>query len=517
MYSFINYKCVKSKNNSHDIINIIHNLLDNIIKYIKNSKKKHLTKSLLIESNPKFFKLLKNIENYKVNNKQKGGKVDHHPQHQKPPDFYCGDVKPYAGFCDNHYSQCCSTGSCNTSLGGKKSKKKSLIGGKVDHPPQHQKPPDFYCGDVKPYAGFCDNHYSQCCSTGSCNTSLGGKKSKKKSLIGGKVDHPPQHQKPPDFYCGDVKPYAGFCDNHYSQCCSTGSCNTALGGKRSKKKKIMEGGNLICGDVQAYSGFCDNHASQCCTLQNSNSCTKTGGKKKRNKFQKGGGDLQCGDVSIYSGFCDNASSQCCGNIGGNNGSSSGACLGQSGGKRKQKGSSYNGMLSQLYSSRAYTPSIYEIERFNKKVAEGLDIPCIEGGINMKGGGGAQIQLSAGSPTPITPTDLFDYTYKIMDKMSSHDPPLEWATHFSNGNEAADIIELNNDIYANKIQKGLPTNYQLGGNKNCKVINKEKFKQYILEYIKNKYKKITITTECIELLASIVIMWYVLIDNDNNYE
>ena len=75
MYSFINYKCVKSKNNSHDIINIIHNLLDNIIKYIKNSKKKHLTKSLLIESNPKFFKLLKNIENYKVNNKQREVKL----------------------------------------------------------------------------------------------------------------------------------------------------------------------------------------------------------------------------------------------------------------------------------------------------------------------------------------------------------------------------------------------------------------------------------------------------------
>ena len=256
---------------------------------------------------------------------------------------------------------------------------------------------------------------------------------------------------------GNQPNYSGFCDNELSQCSavSNDSCtpNKLVGGKKKKfrvlkkSKKLKGGSNFMCGDVKPYTDFCDNHLTQCCSSAPSNCSSDSvkGGKKPKRKLKKlkGGSNFMCGDVKPYTDFCDNHLTQCC--------SSTPSNCSTNGGKKKNinKGGSYFGAISQLNSSSAYSPSVNEINTYNANISKRLDIPCMQGG-----GIGPTVQLASSSPTPLKKNGFLDYSYEIMDNLSSKEPPLSWTTNFNNATEASEAIKKNSILYEKNIQTSL---------------------------------------------------------------
>ena len=248
-------------------------------------------------------------------------------------------------------------------------------------------------GNMINYPGYCaDTDQCRNSHTNSCNTTQKG---------GNMINYPG--------YCADTDQ----CRNSYTNSCNTTQKGGKLLSKKNLKAGYMNDQGLSCGDVVVYPEFCHKEMSQCCP---SVPCTTNGGKKnlkrklKKNKTKKSK------------------------NI-------------------KNKGGSYDGILSQLHANDSYSSSIEKVQQYNKNIAKRLDIPCFQNG----GGVGAAIQLSASSPSPITPNSLVEYTYDIMKGMSSNEKPLSWTTNFKNANEAIEVVKKNTIFRDKTIQESLQKN------------------------------------------------------------
>jgi len=212
------------------------------------------------------------------------------------------------------------------------------------------------------------------------------------------------------------------------------------------------------GGCAQYSGFCGgtNFESQCCDTNSKPNCT--GGGKKTMK----------GGCAQYSGFCGgtNFESQCCDT------NSKPNCTG--GGKKTMKGSG-TGALDQLYSNMK-TPNIKQLEKYNKDIVKGLENSCAKGG-----GLGSYTQMAANSTETLTPRGILDGAFDIMNKLSSNEPTLKWATSFNDGKEMSEYIKKSTINYTDNIRDKL----QIGGS--CvEIINSENVKK-LVNIILNEYK------------------------------
>ena len=177
---------------------------------------------------------------------------------------------------------------------------------------------------------------------------------------------------------------------------------------------------------------------------------------------------QVGGCAQYSGFCGgtNFESQCCDT------NSKPNCTG--GGKKTMKGSG-TGALDQLYSNMK-TPNIKQLEKYNKDIVKGLENSCAKGG-----GLGSYTQMAANSTETLTPRGILDGAFDIMNKLSSNEPTLKWATSFNDGKEMSEYIKKSTINYTDNIRDKL----QIGGS--CvEIINSENVKK-LVNIILNEYK------------------------------
>ena len=156
-------------------------------------------------------------------------------------------------------------------------------------------------------------------------------------------------------------------------------------------------------------------------------------------------------------------------------------------KKKQIGLGYDNIAAQMNANQSYTPSIDDVINYNKKIMNSLDIPSLCGG-----GIGSNIQLHSTSANMITPTNLLNYTFDIMNGLSSKEPPLEWTTNYKNGNEMAAALKLKSLTYDLNIQKKLQQN---GGSIDTYTCSIDKNKLIIFIHTivyKNDKNKLTIS-------------------------